>query len=117
MLPRRHSGAFSTFALLPSVASLERERETRWTRQGEAADLKLSWRALFAQKYLHVLPGERILEFGAGSGALTAHLSASVRAQNPIEAVVFSPELLDEARWRQAPNAEFVPASDFLDSS
>jgi precorrin-6B methylase 2 len=90
------------------LGALEDERERRWERQGRAAELKLRWRALFAEKFLHLLPGDRILEFGAGSGALTAELSRSLRGKNPITAVVFSPALLERARQRQIPNTEFV---------
>jgi SAM-dependent methyltransferase len=94
------------------LAALEDEREARWSRQGSAADLKLRWRALFLEKFLHLLPGERILEFGAGSGSLTAHLSRTLRGQNPITAVVSSPALLERARQRQIPNVEFISVDD-----
>jgi SAM-dependent methyltransferase len=94
--------------------NLERDRESRWERQGRASDLKLNWRALFLDKFLHILPGEEILEFGAGSGALTARLSEALRGRNPITAVVFSPELLERARSRHIANAHFVAASDFF---
>jgi hypothetical protein len=80
-----------------AVQVLEEERDARWRRRAEASELKLGWRALFAQKYLHILPGERVLEIGAGSGALSAHLDRILRGENPIISVVFSPELLRQA--------------------
>ena len=97
-----------------AIQALEEERDARWRRRAEASELKLRWRALFAQKYLHILPRERVLEIGAGSGALTAHLDRILRGENPITSVVFSPELLRQARSRQTGGAHFVSASEFL---
>jgi dolichol-phosphate mannosyltransferase len=94
------------------LAALEDEREARWLRQGRAAALKLHWRALFTEKYLHLLPGERVLEFGSGSGALTEQLSRTCRGRNPITGVVFSPDLLKLARKRQIPNVKFISIAE-----
>lgn len=96
-------------SLGPILRTLEEERERRWERQSRAADLKLEWRALFIQKYLHLLPGDRILEIGAGGGALTERLSRTLRGQNPITSIVFSPALLERARARGIANAVFEP--------
>lgn len=58
----------------------------------------------------HVLPGESILELGAGSGLWTEHLSAVLRGQNPITAAVFGDEFVES--HRSVPNAKFVKISD-----
>ena len=93
---------------------LEEQREARWDAYADAAELKLRWRALFAQKYLRILPGEKILEMGAGGGALTEALSRVLRGQNPVTSVVFSPECLGRAHSRAVPNTVFVPGCDFI---
>jgi SAM-dependent methyltransferase len=102
--------------LISVLQRLERARDARWKRTAQASDLKLSWRALFTQKRLHVLPGDRILELGAGSGQFSADLDRTLRSENPITAVVFSPELLKAARSRSVGNVTFLSAAEFLDN-
>jgi SAM-dependent methyltransferase len=58
------------------------------------------------------LPGESILELGAGSGLWTEHLSAVLRGQNPITAAVFDDEFI--AHHRDMPNTKFVRIQDVL---
>jgi len=59
----------------------------------------------------HLLPGETILELGAGSGLWTEHLSAVTRAENPITGVVFNRELL---RTSSQPNLRYVYVEDLV---
>ncbi len=49
--------------------------------------LKLYWRACYVKHFFHVLPGETVLEVGAGDGAWTKKLARVFRDQNPITAV------------------------------
>lgn len=106
----------STLSFAPAIKTLEEERESRWRQRAEASDLKLRWRALIAQKSLHILPGDRVLEIGAGSGALTEHLDRVLRGENPITSVVFSEDFVRQAQSRSTASARFVYASDFFDS-
>src|SRR5262249_31741902 len=52
-------------ALERVLRELERQQEHTWDRFAHSAPLKLHWRALAVRHSLHILPGEKILEFGA----------------------------------------------------
>ncbi len=93
-----------------NLAEMERAREAYWLRYGATSPLKLRWRALTVRHAFHILPGEKILELGAGSGLWTQHLSEVTRGECPITAVVFNDEYLNN--HRSIPNAEFVKVSD-----
>jgi dolichol-phosphate mannosyltransferase len=86
------------------LARLEEARELRWAKREPAAvALKLRWRASVVQHLLGVLPGDQLLEFGAGSGLLTAELSRLLEVQSRVTAVSFSKELTDKMRKRRLP--------------
>jgi dolichol-phosphate mannosyltransferase len=51
-------------------------------------------RALTARHSFHILPGESILELGAGSGLWTEDLTDVLQEQNPITGVVFNRNLV-----------------------
>lgn len=87
--------------LLGMLRGLESQRERRWLSGGQAAELKLCWRASAIQHLLHLVPGESILEVGAGSGLLTMQLDRILHGENPLTSVVFSPELLTQAAGRR----------------
>jgi dolichol-phosphate mannosyltransferase len=94
-----------------NLCEMEMSREAYWLRYPGTSPFKLRRRALTVRHCLHVLPGERILELGAGSGLWTEHLAAVLRGENPITAAVFNEELLRAARSRP-PNTEFVHVTD-----
>ena len=96
--------------LQQNLAEMERGREAYWLRQSRIAPLKLRWRALTMRHSFHVLPGESILELGAGSGLWTEHLSAVLRGENPITAAIFNDEFA--SLHRDVKNARFVRISD-----
>ena len=91
---------------------MERSRENYWLRYPSTSPIKLRWRALTVRHCFHALPGESILELGAGSGIWTAHLSSALRGQNPITAAVFSGDLFTRATERKLPNTEVVLTQD-----
>jgi SAM-dependent methyltransferase len=76
---------------------MERSREAYWLRHPATSPIKLRWRALTFRHSFHVLPGETILELGAGSGIWTEHLSEVLRGENPITGVVFNRQFLRES--------------------
>jgi SAM-dependent methyltransferase len=57
---------------------------------------------------LHVLPGESVLEIGAGSGLWTEQLAHALRGESPITAAVFDPRLAAAAERRRLPNTRVV---------
>ncbi|MGE0101405.1 MAG: glycosyltransferase [Blastocatellales bacterium] len=72
------------------LAQVERLRDDAW--HPGAGDLRR--RAMMVRNCLHVLPGERVLEFGAGIGMWTGHLTGALRAESPITSAVFNSRLL-----------------------
>src|SRR5690606_22166154 len=90
----------------------EEEREWWWASHQPASEMKLHWRACSLQHCFHVVPGERILELGAGSGLWTEILGEFLRHEDPITAVSFTPEHAERGRARQIPNTTFVTLAD-----
>jgi dolichol-phosphate mannosyltransferase len=84
--------------LVQNLREMERCREAYWLRYPVTSPVKLRWRALTFRHSFHVLPGEKILELGAGSGIWTEHLSEVLRGRNSITGVVFNRQLLRESR-------------------
>ncbi len=80
-----------------NLQEMERSRERYWQKHTGTSAVKLRWRALTVRHCFHLLPGESILELGAGSGLWTEHLAATVRGENPITAVVFNDDLFQIA--------------------
>ncbi len=91
-----------------TLQALERERGGRWRRGSQSVQLKLYWRSQAVRHIFHVLPGETILEWGGGTGLLTEQLQQIFRGENSITSVVFSDDLLEEARARRVPGATFL---------
>ena len=60
----------------------------------------------------HVLPGERILELGAGTGLWTEHLASVLRGRNEITAAVFNEDLAPAEN--QLPGVRFINVRDLL---
>jgi SAM-dependent methyltransferase len=95
-----------------NLGEMECARELYWARQRRVGPLKLRWRALTVRHSFHVLPGESILEIGAGSGLWTEQLGRVLRHENAITAAVFNPEFIEN--HRDVPNARFVLLKDLL---
>ncbi len=99
----------------PYLQRQESQREQRWARRSSATEVKLRWRAFAVQHCFHVVPGERILELGAGTGLWTESLSRTLRHENPITAVSFSPENAERGRARRIPNVHFITTTNLDD--
>lgn len=89
---------------------MERGREAYWSRFRSTSPVKLRWRALAVRHSFHILPGERILELGAGTGLWAEHLTQVLRGQNPITAAVFDESFLQTGK--KLPNVEYVLVKD-----
>lgn len=84
--------ATSTAAAHPLVSTLalrERVRDSYLRKRDPIADDRLLWRAQSFRHLVHLLPGQSILELGAGEGRFTRQLSAVSRGENPVTAVSF----------------------------
>ena len=98
-----------------NLKEMERKREAYWLRYPTTSPLKLRWRAFSVRHCFHVLPGETVLELGAGSGLWTEHLASVLRGENPITAAVFNSDLADSAIEKRIPNANVLLVRDLAD--
>jgi ubiquinone/menaquinone biosynthesis C-methylase UbiE len=94
------------------LAAQEVRREQRTTRWPESWRMKLRWRAQAMRHFFHVVPGERILEIGAGSGLWTELIARELRFENPVTAAVFSEGFAEQLRSKQIPNTTVVRVRD-----
>ncbi len=91
-----------------NLSQMERTREAYWLRYPGTSPVKLRWRALTVRHCFHVLPGESILELGAGSGLWTEHLTGVLRGENPITAAIFNDDFGAQASARKLPGVRVV---------
>ena len=99
-------------SLVENLREMERTREAYWLRHPSTSPIKLNWRAVTVRHCFHVLPGESVLEIGAGSGLWTAHLTSVLRNENPITAAVFNADLAQQAEAHRLPNASVALITD-----
>ena len=98
-----------------NLLQMERKRELYCLRYPSTLPTKLRWRALTVRHCFHTLPGESLLELGAGSGIWTEHLAAVLRGENRITAAVFDEHLFHEANEKRLPNTSFVLTKNLSD--
>jgi dolichol-phosphate mannosyltransferase len=96
-----------------NLREMERGREAYWLHYPATSPVKLRWRALAVRHSFHVLPGESILDLGAGSGLWTEHLAGVLRGEARITGAVFNEDLWATASRRALPNTAFVHVTDF----
>jgi dolichol-phosphate mannosyltransferase len=93
---------------------MERVHEAYWRRHHSTSTVKLRWRALTVRHAFHVLPGESVLEVGAGSGYWTEHLASVLRGENDLTAAVFNEDLAAKAEARELPHTRVVHVHDLV---
>ena len=99
-------------SLSQNLSEMERTRESYWRAYPKTSPIKLLWRALTVRHCFHVLPGESILEIGAGTGLWTEKLARVFNGENPISAAVFNQEFLPAAREKHLPGTQFLEVKD-----
>jgi SAM-dependent methyltransferase len=97
-----------------NLRAMERTRERYWLRYPATSPGRLRRRALTVRHCFHVLPGESLLEIGAGSGLWTEHLVSVLRGENPVTAVVFNEDLHAAGAARGLPNVRFHLTANLL---
>jgi dolichol-phosphate mannosyltransferase len=95
-----------------NLKDIERSRDQRWLQNSPTSAFKLRWQALNLRNCLHILPGESILEFGAGRGLMTQRLASVLRGENRVTAVVFNRSLYDEANRKSLPGVKWLLVED-----
>jgi dolichol-phosphate mannosyltransferase len=102
-------------SLEDNLREMEQGREAYWTRYPGTSPTKLRWRALTVRHAFHVLPGETILELGAGSGLWTEHLVDVLRGENELTAAVFDGRFAERNASRALPNVAVTPIRRLVD--
>jgi SAM-dependent methyltransferase len=102
-------------SLEDNLWEMEQGREAYWTRYPGTSPTKLRWRALTVRHAFHVLPGETILELGAGSGLWTEHLVDVLRGENELTAAVFDGRFAERNASRALPNVAETPIRRLVD--
>ena len=87
-----------------NLQEMEQTREHYWRSYPQTSPIKLRWRALTVRHCFHILPGETVLEIGAGTGLWTEHLADALRSENEIAAAVFNREFAEHPRWNSLRN-------------
>src|SRR5271166_18364 len=95
-----------------NLREMEQHREVYWLRYPATSPLRLRWRAIAVRHCFHVLPGESILEIGAGSGLWTEHLTRGVGNERPIAGGVCNGDLDEAAGRKKLGNGVCVPVSN-----
>lgn len=106
----------SPLSLLSNLEEMECTREAYWLQFPKTSPVKLRWRALTVRHCFHLLPGESILELGAGSGLWTEHLVRATSGENQITAAVFHDDLATRLRARQLTSVTVIDGADLLGS-
>jgi len=95
-----------------NLKEMELTREAYWLRYPRTSPMKLRWRASAVKHCFHVLPGESILELGAGSGLWTERITEALNGRNPITGAVFNEELLERNQARGLKNVRTTVVRD-----
>ena len=104
---------FPDEAQLSALKSRERYNDAYLLNNDPIYADRLMWHANTFRHLVHLLPGETILEVGAGRGLFVDALAQASRRRNPITAVTFDPELA--ALGEQRADAEWVAGASLPD--
>lgn len=91
----------------------EQRRDWQWLNRDRIYCDRLLWSAQTFRHIMHLLPGQTILELGAGQGLFTQRLYQVSRGENPITAVTFT----DAPRSSDLPDAVECINFDSIDSA
>ncbi len=112
------------------LGTREQFRDEYWQKRDPIYEDRLHWRAQSFRHIVHLLPGQTILELGAGRGLFTKQLHQISRGENQITAVTFTTDttwptdIPDEIEHLNVPSLpgslqgrqfDFVVAMDMLD--
>lgn len=84
--------------LIEKLAEKEEERVNYWNYFDPFIEIRLKWRASLMRQSFHILPGQKILEIGAGNGIFSRALASITRNECEITASIFSEKYEDSIR-------------------
>ena len=87
----------------------EQYRDEQWLKRDPICKDRLIWRAGTFRHLAHLIPGQTILELGAGHGLFTRQLLRITRGENPITSVTFASN--------QTPRENSSKAVEFINCS
>lgn len=86
--------------IVAQLLLFEKKKTIYWNKYDPFVDLRMQWRASMMRHLFNILPGQRILEIGAGDGRFTQALVSVTRDECRITALVFSPEYQNEIKGK-----------------
>jgi SAM-dependent methyltransferase len=96
-------------AEIETLKTRERFRDSYWLTRDPIHEDRLLWRAQTFRHLVHLLPGQTILELGAGRGLFTRQLALVTRGRSPITAVSFNADASPKA---ELPGVEYLTVED-----
>ena len=97
---------------MTSTLSMREQARITYARQHDPIfDDRMLWRAQCFRHIMHLMPGQRIVELGAGDGVFTCHLVNTTKNECAITAVTFSPSAVRPANLPG--EVEFLALSSF----
>jgi len=92
----------------------ENGRTIYWEQFDKFLKLRLHWRAAAMRHLFHILPGDRILEVGAGNGQFSLALDCVLRSECPITSAIFDERYYQSINEKTGQaNVEAVFINDF----
>tara|TARA_Y100000031_G_scaffold48114_1_gene54896 strand:+ start:104 stop:1621 length:1518 start_codon:yes stop_codon:yes gene_type:complete len=99
------------------LAEKEENRTVYWKRYDPFVDHRVRWRASVMRHLFHILPGQKILEIGAGNGLFTQSLAEVTNNECEITAGIFSTKYKNEiSKKLRGFNTEIIVLNHFPDS-
>ena len=96
------------------LAEKEEDRILYWERYDHFVDHRVRWRASVMRHLFHILPGQKLLEIGAGSGLFTQSLIEKTNNECEITAGIFSAKYKNEISKRlKGFNTEIIVLNPF----
>ena len=96
------------------LAKKEEDRVLYWKRYDSFVDHRVRWRASVMRHLFHILPGQKLLEIGAGNGLFTKTLAEATNNECGITAGIFSEKYENEVSERlRAFNTKIIVLNPF----
>ena len=108
---------FMETTITARLAKVEENRTVYWEKYDPFVGHRVKWRASVMRHLFHILPGQKLLEIGAGDGLFTQSLAEVTNNECEITAGIFSAKYENEIRKKlRGFNAEIVVLNHFPDS-
>jgi len=104
-------------SLTEQLARKEESRTVYWKRKDHFVNHRVRWRASVMRHLFHILPGQKLLEIGAGNGLFTQTLAEATNNECEITAGIFSENYENEISERlRVFNTKIIVLNPFPDA-